>query len=201
VPEYLLEISREVTHSAKLVAQKFPKQFTAFLRIIEKEAGGGQRASPEHRFSAHVLAMVQRKTTDSMATLLPSRPVSYERDALVVVERSLDQAAISAALGFQVKVSAYPSEAQVLASFELQHPFMDFKMKSRFPSAQLSVVEVPCIRALEPVLGAKGRETFKTPDNTTNFGTLVAGLWNRTRSRPPAKPLSSGRWSRALVGG
>jgi len=200
VPALIKDLSREVGDVAAHVASMYPVQFEALkvelaAREARRSSASAPGASAEARFLAHRLAMLQRETLEHMGRLLPSSAVSYERDALVVCEPRLDVMGISAALGMQVKVSPYPDEAAVHAVLQEKFPFMDFGIVSRITSAELNAAEHCCTRALQP--DKKGN--FPTPQNSTDFGVVVAA------SLEPYLICASGKkvehWERAAAGG
>ena len=115
--------------------------------------------------------MAQRETLERMAALLPSAPVSYERDALVVCERQLDAVGISVALGLQVKVSSYPDRQAVWQLLSEKYPFMDFEVRSRITSSDLNTAWRDCLQALRP---STDTGVYRTPQNVTDFGVVVA---------------------------
>ena len=74
----------------------------------------------------------------------------------------------------KVTVEAYMTESEIVQALTAKYQFYDFTAMSTIRYETISSARHCCTVALAPKENAKGDSVYKVPQNTTDFGTLVA---------------------------
>ena len=166
-PQWLIGFRTCIESWAKVVAEANPGRLAA-LQDLGKDR-------PHISLLSYLLLDEQRSMVDYMAGVVrkPAKVVSYERDG-VVYHGSVDTSVLKAAASVPITLEPYPDEREILQELEENYPFVNFKTQSKFHFTEVVRARAACCRVVFGITDDKGELKFPTPDNTTDFGLLVA---------------------------
>jgi len=166
--QWMLDYRNQLEKLAKHLVHKHPDKMP-FL---------ADRRRPWVSLLSFVSSDLQRGTTDAMIQAAGEETVaSHERDA-IVVRGIVDKGALQAAANIPLTFSGYPTEKEIMEMCKKKWPYHNWELKSYIKMEDVHRARACCLRIVWGITktDGKGKETveYPTPDNTTDFGTVVA---------------------------
>ena len=166
VPAWLQRLQVCVAGRADSLAKELPE----VLQKLEQL----ERDQPKISLLSYHSLAAQARTVTSMAAAVSHGSISgYERDCIVLTDHR-DVQKVREQAGVPTSVEAYPSQDFVMQLLALKHPLMDFAEESMFDWKEFRDARACCLRKLQPVVDKEGNKSYKTPDNTTDFGLVMS---------------------------
>ena len=167
---FLLSLAGSIRKLAAGLGQEHPEK----LRMLEEWG----RKQPLVSLLSYLAGHWQREVVDRMLAAVPpgaGEVVSFERDGFVLWRPRGVESAVAEAAGMPVTAEAYPgADEELLAFAKRRYPFLDWHVFSRIPYKKVLEARVGCEAVVWGVTDDKGKLSFPTPQNVTDFSTVIA---------------------------
>ena len=167
-PEWLVRYQKCIRRLANNKAKEYPEKI-AILKELGKED------APISLLS-FLAADLQRATLDKIEADVPEPVVSYERDCLVYLPDNLSKwkSLVQSLSSVPITIEEFPDGCAIRELLQAKYPFMDWTVTSRIKYDDFRRARESCLRSLQPKLDTNGEPKCQTPDNVTDFGTVIA---------------------------